>query len=57
MVGEWLAAGRVAPEPMVTINELMVPFIKQFESYYVKNGQPTGEADTIKLAFRPLKRL
>jgi integrase len=65
LVAEWLANGRrlIRPEPGdhvgsdLTINEMLVGFLRWAEGYYRKNGHPTREADNIKDAIRPLRRL
>lgn len=66
VIAEWLAAGRrppagaggqgVSPSEL-TINELIVAYVRFAEGYYRKGGEPTGEADTIRYALRPLHRL
>ena len=39
----------------LTINELMLDFVRYAEKYYVKAGQPTSEQETIRHALRFLK--
>jgi integrase len=68
-LAEWEAAGRrptdvpateVAAGPSgpvdVTINELLLEYLKYVNGYYVKNGQPTSEVGNIRLAIRPLRQ-
>lgn len=63
LVAEWLRDGRhrrisAPPESSdLTINELLVRFLKWAELYYRKDGKPTGEATTIRLAVRQLRQL
>ena len=56
-IAEWLASGRVTPSASSTINELLVAYVQHIDSYYIKNGEPTGEADNIKRSLRPLREL
>ena len=58
LIGEWLANGRRIPdEPSatVTVTELMAAYWRFCKTYYVKNGNPTGEQAGIKAAIRHLK--
>src|SRR5262249_48520360 len=41
----------------LTVAELLLAYLRHCDAYYRKNGQPTGEADNIRFAVRPLKRL
>src|SRR4051794_1928524 len=60
VTGLWLANGRRMPppadaaRPMLTVNEVLLQYLPFAESYYVKNGVPTSEADDVKAAVRPL---
>jgi integrase len=56
LVGEWLTRGGLPPVAMadLTIAELMVPYLKHAESYYVKDGRQTSEVTLIRLALREL---
>lgn len=63
VIQEWETMGRRLPEPDqgkagdLTINELLAVYWKHVQSYYVKNGKPTSEPDTIRQALRFLKEL
>ncbi len=63
VIAEWEANGQTLPRPAATGNdltvaELIVAYWQHVESYYRHpNGEPTSEADNIKLALRPLRRL
>lgn len=50
----------VLPEssaPTLTISELVLRYSGHAESYYRKNGKPTGEAEVTKYALKPLEEL
>lgn len=55
------AQGRLPPKrgeagcADLTLNELMLAYVRHAETYYVKNGAPTSETETIKLALRFMK--
>jgi hypothetical protein len=61
VVAEFLASGRRAPVSSaahaLSINELIVAYVRWADGYYVKDGHTTKEAITIRLALRPLRRL
>lgn len=64
LVAEWLCRGRrpsPAPESAapssLTVIELLLAYIRFADGYYRKAGVPTGEADNIRYAVRPLRRL
>jgi integrase len=59
---EWKVNGRrvpttVAPAPELTIHQLILAYYGFAENYYVKDGKPTSEVNTIAQAMRFLKRL
>jgi len=63
LVAEWMAS-RNTPQPPalpagtpLTISELVVRYWRFVKGYYVKDGRPTSEVDTIKQALRFLRRL
>jgi integrase len=64
IVAEWLTNGRRLPAAPdgggpadLSVNELLLAYIGWADEYYRKNGEPTGEADNIRYAVRPLRRL
>lgn len=60
IVQEWLARRRrgipSAHFADLTINELIVSYLSHVDAYYVKDGLPTSEPDTIRQALRFLRR-
>ena len=56
VVAEWMANGRTlsgsTAQADLTINEIAWRYLKYANGYYVKNGQPTGTIDGIKVALR-----
>jgi integrase len=62
VLAEWEANDRRLARPQtagadLTINELILAYWKFVRSYYVKDGKPTSEQDTIRQALRFVKRL
>jgi integrase len=62
LVAEYLAtrARRTAaadPPADLTVNELLLRYWDHARSYYVKDGRPTSEPETIRQALRPLREL
>jgi integrase len=59
LTAEWLAAGGRAPARSsdVTVNELMVGYVRHADAYYVKDGRPTSEAELVRLSLGVLRRL
>jgi integrase len=65
LIAEMLAAPATAqpptPEPDgdggPTINELLVSYWDHARAYYVKDGRPTSEPETIRQALRPVREL
>ena len=63
LVAEWLANARQSTGESVvvcgnlTINEMIIVYWEHAQSYYVKNGRPTGEIDNLRDAIRPLATL
>jgi integrase len=65
VIAEWEASGRRAPParggkagpPDLTVNELCLAYWRYVEGYYVKNGEPTSEQDTVRQAVRFVKQL
>jgi hypothetical protein len=63
IIAEWLATGRrpitadSASPTDLSVNEMMLAYLRHADSYYVKNGEPTTEPINIRLALRPLRQL
>jgi integrase len=62
VLAEWETGGRQVsrsePTTDLSLNELLVAYMQFAEGYYRHaDGTPTSEADNIRLALRPLKRL
>ena len=58
VIAEWLSHGRRLPtDSDLSVNELMLGYMRHAERYYRKNGQPTATIYGIRAALRPLKRL
>lgn len=59
LIAEYCASGRVAtPGPdAITIIELIAAYWRFVVGYYRKDGQPTSEQASIRIALRELKRL
>ena len=60
LLAEWTANGyRLSVDPeQITITELVSAYWSHARSYYVKlDGTPTGEADAVKAALRPLMQV
>jgi site-specific recombinase XerD len=61
LVGEWLAAGRPSATPStpdsITVVEVLAGFKRFAISHYVKNGRPTGAADTFGATYRIMRLL
>lgn len=43
--------------PKLTINEVLLAYVEYAKEYYSRDGKPTGEFESMKLALRPLRRL
>jgi hypothetical protein len=43
--------------PDLTVNELILAYVRHADSYYVKNGYRTKEPFNVRFALRPLKTL
>jgi hypothetical protein len=64
LLGEWMIKGRQPPRKsarsfvgQMTVNELILAYLQFADGYYRKNGQPTGEYDSIRYSLKPLRRL
>ncbi|GMU82448.1 MAG: hypothetical protein AMXMBFR47_23190 [Planctomycetota bacterium] len=61
-IAEWLANGRQVLTPTVeagqpggvSVDELILAYMAFASSYYVKNGEPTGELQNIKDSLKPV---
>jgi hypothetical protein len=60
-IAEWLANGRKLPASGsasdLTVNELLLAYLRHADAYYTKGGRQTTEPTNIRLALRPLRRL
>jgi site-specific recombinase XerD len=57
-IARWLANGRRGdPRSDASVVELMARYVRHADSYYVKDGRPTGEPGMVRLSLRPLARL
>jgi integrase len=61
-IAEWLAKHRRLPTPEpakveLTVERLIHAYWLHVQTYYVKDGQPTSEQDTIRQALRFVRRL
>lgn len=64
IIAEWLGNGRTLPtRPAggapadLTVNEILIRYLRFADGYYVKNGKPTTEATCIRQSIRPLREL
>ena len=59
LIGEWLANGRCLPdhETPLLVSELIAQYWKFAKGYYRKNGKPTDELASIKVALRHTRKL
>jgi integrase len=61
LLAEWLSNGRRLPAPSaesdLTVNELILTYLRFADGYYVKNGKPTSEPASIRESVRPLRQL
>jgi integrase len=59
LLAEYLSGGLRSGSPVadLTVNELLVEYLKFADLYYIKNGQPTKEPEDIRYAVRPLRQL
>jgi integrase len=64
LLAEWQSNGKHLLEkenhPVngdLSVNELILRYVKFASGYYVKNGKPTGEFDNLRCALRSLKKL
>jgi integrase len=61
LTGEWLANGRRLPASLcasqLTITELAACYWEFAQTYYVKNGEPSGQLPGIRVSMRILRQL
>ncbi len=61
LIAEWIGNGRHLPAAdangNTTVVELVARYWAHAVAYYLKDGRPTSEQQTIKAALRPVKRL
>ncbi|MBV8555066.1 MAG: hypothetical protein JO116_05855 [Planctomycetaceae bacterium] len=63
IIVEWISNGRRLPAPAsasgsdLTVNELLLAYLRFADSYYVKHGRPTTEPASIRQTIRPLRQL
>lgn len=62
LIAEWLANGRALPSSQpdktdLTIDDLLLAYWTFVKTYYVKDGKPTSEQDTIRQALRFVRKL
>jgi hypothetical protein len=68
VIAEWLESGDVqqsrqsgsspADDPLpLSVNELILAYVRHAESYYVKNGEPTSELRMVQDALRVVREL
>ncbi|QDV34109.1 tyrosine-type recombinase/integrase [Tautonia plasticadhaerens] len=63
IIAEWLSLGRRLPGPNddgqadLTVNEMLVAYLRHADAYYTKHGQPTKEPANIRIAVRALRQL
>ena len=62
VISEWLVNGRRVPgaaddNPQLVITELIAAYWQWAQTYYLKNGEPTSEQASIRIALRHLRKL
>ena len=63
LIAEWLSTGKNLPprgeaeRKTLRVDDVVAMFWTWAEGYYVKDGAPTGELDSLRLAIKPLLRL
>lgn len=66
LLAEWIASGRTrppaspsgsGPDAVLTVNELILAYVKFADGYYLKDGRPTVEPGNIRLVLKLVRRL
>jgi hypothetical protein len=62
VIGEWEQTGRRLPTPAgtmpdITVNEVMLSYLRHAEAYYVKDGEQTSQVDRVRRSIRVLREL
>jgi integrase len=64
LIAEWIASGyeppsrpSEVPSTLMTCSEMLARYWVYVEEYYVKDGEPTSEVDSIRQALKPVRRL
>ena len=66
VLAEWLAKGRTdrevpdqraGPDSGLTVNELILAYVRFVDGYYVKNGRPTVEPTNVRLVMSLVRQL
>jgi integrase len=61
LLAEWLTNGRRLPAPIagadLSVNEVVLAYLRHADGYYLKNGKPTTEAGNIRASLRPVREL
>ena len=58
LISSWIASNRTLPQEAggpsdLTVNELLLAYLRFAKCYYVKNGKPTSEYTCVKVAVCP----
>ena len=56
-IKRWEMPAPVAADTPLTVAELIVRYWRFVQTYYVKNGRPTSEVASVKMAVRFVRRL
>jgi integrase len=58
LISEWLAGGRILPSTNgdLTVNEMLSAYLEYAEGYYVKNGRPTSQLNSVRQVIRTVRQ-
>jgi integrase len=64
-ISDWVDRGKQAAKPEqdraatgdITVNELLLGFLRHAAGHYIKNGKPTGEVTNVKYAIRHAREM